>query len=211
MADAPGHFLKQSETSGEPFEWTEAASRAVELLAEDRLTDAQIATKVGMSRTTLWRWKQHPEFKAKVTELFDEMIERARRRGIARLDRRMDAAADRHLRMTRLIAERAKDMKGEIAGGSTGLLVRTPKRVQVTITTVVIDDENGKETEEVETHTEERFEYAFDAALMRELREIEKQVAQDTGQWSEKRELSGPNGGPIPITSIEVVLDKVAS
>jgi hypothetical protein len=98
----------------------------------------------------------------------------------------------------------------DVPGGRSGYLVRTPKRVQVTITTVMIDDDSGREIEEVETHTEERYEYAFDAALSREMGNLEKQAAQDAGQFSEKREISGPDGGAIPIRAIEVpTLDEV--
>ena len=202
MSDA-----EQNRTATEPFAWSEASANAAVLLAEDRLTDATIAKRVGVSRTTLHTWKQHPEFSAKVTEHYNELIERARRRGIARLDRRMDAYEDRHKRMTTLIRERARDMRGEVPGGGTGLLVRVPKRVEVTTTSKIADGDGEPTQEETTASRTEVFEYEFDAALMRELRELEKQVAQDTGQWSEKREVSGPDGGPIPITTLEVVID----
>lgn len=198
---------EQNRTPDGPFLWSQASAEAAMLLAEDRLTDAAIAKRVGVGRTTLHTWKQHPAFSAKVTEHYNELIERARRRGIARFDRRMDAYEDRHKRMSALLRERAKDMKGEIAGGGTGTMVRTPKRVNVHITTVVVDEDGEQVSKESSTTREELYEYQFDAALMRELRELEKQVAQDTGQWSEKREVSGPDGGPIPITTIDVVID----
>ncbi len=127
------------------------------LLAEDRLTDAAIAKKVNVSASTLYSWKRHPDFNDKVATLRDELIERARRSGLARLDRRMEAYTDRHKRMTRLV--KAKDAE-------------------------------------------------FDPTLYRELRELEKQIAQDVGQFAEKREISGPDGGPIPITTLEVAIDK---
>jgi DNA-binding XRE family transcriptional regulator len=198
---------EQNRTPDGPFPWSEASAEAAVLLAEDRLTDATIAKRVGVSRTTLHTWKQHPEFSAKITEHYNELIERARRRGIARLDRRMDAYEDRHKRMSALLRERAKDMKGEVAGGGTGTMVRTPKRVEILITTVVVDEDGEQVSKESTTTREELYEYQFDAALLRELRELEKQVAQDTGQWSEKREVSGPDGGPVPITTIQVALD----
>ena len=37
-------------------------ARAAALLSEDRLTDAQIAARLGVSRRTLARWKGHPLF-----------------------------------------------------------------------------------------------------------------------------------------------------
>lgn len=48
-------------------------------------------------------------------------------------------------------------------------------------------------------------EFAFDAALARELRELEKQAAQDLGQWTEKKELYGADGTSIQIVSVEIV------
>lgn len=179
MAD--GTAAQQNATDDLPLGWADA----VLLVAEDKLTDATIARKVGIDRSTLHRWKKKPEFAASVASLEDELFERARRRGIARLDRRIDAANDRHERMNALIAARAKDMKGEIAGGETGLLVRQFKSVG-----------NGPGARVVT-------EYVFDSALVRELREHEKQVAQDTGQWTEKRELAGADGGSLVIHLVE--------
>jgi hypothetical protein len=43
--------------------------------------------------------------------------------------------------------------------------------------------------------------YAFDAALMKERRELRKQIAQELGEWTEKHELAGRDGGPIAIDS----------
>lgn len=133
------------------------------LLAEDRLTDAAIAKKVGIGATKLYEWKRHPDFAAKVSELTDELMDRARRSGIARLDRRMAAYSQRHALMMTLMRAKAKRK--------------------------AIDER-------------------FDPALMRELRELEKQIAQEVGQFTERREISGPGGGPIPITTLEVVIDE---
>ena len=42
---------------------------------------------------------------------------------------------------------------------------------------------------------------SLDVGLLKELREHEKQAAQELGQWTEKRELTGKDGGPIEIAS----------
>jgi len=42
--------------------------------------------------------------------------------------------------------------------------------------------------------------YAVDGTLLREIREIEKQAAQELGQWSEKHEHTGPDGGALILT-----------
>ena len=69
---------------------------------------------------------------------------------------------------------------------------------------VKIQRRYDRKTGELMNETEE-VEYKFDAALAREVREIEKQIAIELRQWSEKRELSGPDGAPISIQEIEVV------
>lgn len=201
--------LAQPDTESTPFQWSDAATDAAVLVAEDRLTDAAIARKVGVSRSTLARWKRHPEFRAQVTTHYDELQARARKRGIARLDRRIASANDRHTRMETLIKARAKDLRGEVAGGSTGLLVRTLKHV-----TVRYEKDPDRPDSEPFTTREEVFEYTFDAALMREIRELEKHAAQDAGQWSNKVAISGPNDGPVQIehkSDLDAQIDALAA
>ena len=78
-------------------------------------------------------------------------------------------------RMQRLLAARAAGMgQDEIEGGDTGLLVRKVKTVQLL---------NG-----VSITRSEAFEYELDAALLREMRELEKQAAMEVGQWTEKNQ-----------------------
>lgn len=154
------------------------------LLAEDRLTDVRIASKVNISRTTLHGWKQHPVFSAKVAELADELMERARRKGLARIDRRMERYEKRAKAFDIIVSERAKEMQ-DVPGGRSGYLVRQYKSIGT-----------GPNARQVE-------EYHFDAALSREMANLEKQVAQDTGQWSEKREVTGEGGAPLTIVFAE--------
>ena len=166
--------------------WTTNRSKAVRHVAEDMLTDEDIANDVGITRRTLTEWKRHPAFEAKRRELVEQMQERVRNEGLGRLDKRMAHYADRHARMTLLIAERGEEMADEVAGGTTGLLVRQYKSIGT-----------GPNARQVE-------EYHVDTGLLRELREIEKQIAQDAGQFAERREISGPDGGPVPITTIAI-------
>ncbi|MGB3305500.1 MAG: phBC6A51 family helix-turn-helix protein [Thermomicrobiales bacterium] len=181
---------EQNRTASDGFPWSDASANAAVLLAEDRLTDAAIAKKVGVGRTKLHEWKQHPVFAAKVTALSDELIARARRRGLARLDRRLERYERRARAFDMIVSDRAKAMK-EVPGGRSGYLVRHYKSIGT-----------GETAHEVE-------EYHFDAALSREMRELEKQVAQDTGQWTDKRELTGKDGGAISV-SIEAEAQAVA-
>ena len=44
--------------------WTGQKTRALELVWQDRLTNAQIAAEVGVGERSLSRWKAHPQFQA---------------------------------------------------------------------------------------------------------------------------------------------------
>lgn len=143
MADS----LPQNVTA---FAWTKGKAQAAVRLAEDDLSDEQIADEAGVNRRTLDRWKQHPEFAARVKDLVAEMTARAQRRGFARRERRIDRY------------NRRLDQVGR-----------------------VLDEE-------------------LDTGLLREERKLLQQLAQDIGQWAEKHEITGPDGGAVPIRYITV-------
>ena len=67
--------------------------------------------------------------------------------------------------MNRVIEERAQAYKDYPAGASTGLLVRQMKIIG-----------SGKAAREIE-------EFAADVGLLREIRELEKQIAIEMGEW----------------------------
>lgn len=162
-----------------PLQWTKRLEQAAVLVAEDRLTNAQISETVGIAMRTLDYWKQHPDFAQRVAEHVERFAEVTLRRGIARRERRVAALDDRWNRLQRVIEERAEDPGvADEPGGRTGLIVRTEKQV-------------GKAT---------AVEYAVDTGLLKELREHEKQAAQELGQWAEKHEHTGGDGKPLIFT-----------
>jgi hypothetical protein len=77
-------------------------------------------------------------------------------------DNRLKAIQDRHDRMMRIVHERGDEMANEVAGGSSGFLTR---------------DYKGKDGDVPV--------YKFDAKLAGELREHEKHIAIELGQWNE--------------------------
>jgi hypothetical protein len=162
------------------FKWTGQKEEAARLVAEDTLTDEQIAAEVGVVKMTLARWKRDPAFAARVDEHLEAFRQVVRRRGIAVVERRVSALQDRWLRMQRVIAERAEEMDGEIAGGGTGLLVRQYKSIG--------SGENARLERE----------YHVDTGLLKELREHEKQAAQELGQWTERKDLT-TDGEPFNV------------
>lgn len=157
----------------DPFPWDDLRREAAQLLADGRLTDQEIADKAGVARTTLWRWRKHPEFAAEIEEHLDAFRSEVRRRGIADRERRIKALNDRWNRLQRLIEARADDPDlASIPGGDTGLLVKTVRTRSL------------GEIEIEKTVTAE-----LDAVLLKELREHEKQAAQELGQWVDKAQV----------------------
>ena len=154
---------------------------AAYLLAEDKLTDAQIAKRLKIGRTTLHRWKQIPAFAAKVAEFVQQTEAEILKRGIARKARRVEALHARWLKMQRIIEDRsaAPEMQ-HVAGGKTGLLVRQLKSIG-----------SGPAAQVVE-------EFEVDTGLLKELREHEKQAAVEMGQWTEKRDVTS-GGEPFKV------------
>jgi AcrR family transcriptional regulator len=154
------------------------------LIAQGELTVGQIAERVGVSRQTIWNWRQDEAFQAVIARHVDELTREVRSFGIGQLHNRMRALQDRHRRCQRIIDERAIDPKMDgVPGGSTGLLVHEVKIVGT-----------GKAAARVDL-------YSVDVALLAEMRAIEQQASKELGQWVEKREDESKvtvEAGPVP-------------
>lgn len=139
------------------------------LSALDELTDESIAAKLDVGLRTLGEWKSHPDFKARVDLHISELRARVRRRGIAIVENRVAHLQRRHDLMNEVIVERGKsrEMQG-VPGGATGLMVHNVKAVG-----------SGENAERIDL-------YEVDTALLKELREHERQAAQELGQWQDK-------------------------
>ncbi|MDE2102873.1 MAG: helix-turn-helix domain-containing protein [Patescibacteria group bacterium] len=156
------------------FRWSKRSEEAALLVAADELSDTAIAARCGVSQMTLERWKRRTEFRTRVEEHVAAWRAEVFARGIADRARRVDALNERWDQMKQVIGERGADPEmAAVPGGTTGLLVKTLKIIGV-----------GKDAQAVE-------EYTVDTGLLKELREHEKQAAQELGQWTEKREHSG--------------------
>jgi len=142
--------------------------KAAVLVAEDYRSDEQIAAKVGVSKRTLAFWKRQPQFVERVDGIVRELAAMARRRGIARRERRLAVLQETHNRLLQVIEERAADPTlAEIPGGTTGLIVRKP----VTSMGVVAG-----------------YEYTVDTGTIRELRAVQEQAAKELGHLAERHE-----------------------
>jgi hypothetical protein len=166
------------------FRWSGARRRAAVLVAEDSLTDVEIAARVGIHERQLRNWKADPAFRERVGEHVAALEAVALRYEIAKRARRVAALDDRWHRMARVIEARGREMDGEAPGAETGLLVRQVKVIGT-----------GEQQRTVE-------EYAVDTGLLRELRATEEQAARELGQWAERQEHAGPGGGPLRFTLV---------
>jgi hypothetical protein len=182
------------------FSWAAKAEQAAGLVADDTLPDEQIAQALGITKRTLERWKLHPDFAARVAGLVQSARDAVKAEGIANKQNRIAALQDEHDRIAQLIAARAGDLAGEVAGGDTGLLVRTAKVVKV----FEIEQPKrngvplpGPPVTIPQKRVEIVYEYAADVALLRESRATLEQAAKELGQWTEKQEVTGKDGEPL--------------
>jgi hypothetical protein len=159
------------------FVWRQPQADAALLLAEDELTDREIAAKVGVDPGSIWRWKRHPEFQARVKKHVEDLGECALRHAIGRKNRRLKAINDRWERMQQVIEERAvaPEMQ-KVPGGKTGLLSHTVKSIG-----------KGDDFERIDL-------YAVDTGLLAEMRACERQAAQEVANWVEKVAPTNPDG-----------------
>lgn len=104
-------------------------------------------------------------------ELREQFEEDALQYGLAKRANRLREKTERHSLLKDIIIARGAEMIGEVPGGETGLLVR---------------DYRGKDAI---TRV-----YKLDAALLKEMRDLEREIAIELGQWTEKRELTGAGG-----------------
>lgn len=144
--------------------------RAAFFVAEDHLTDEEIAATVGVGRTTIVAWRKTPGFAARIAQIVADLRAAIIAEGIANKQNRIDKLVARHNLMEQVIAERGK-AGGNAPGTGTGLLVRSYKAVGI-----------GPDMTLME-------EWSVDTSLLSEMRQTEKQTAQEAGQWTEKSRL----------------------
>jgi hypothetical protein len=83
--------------------------KAAQMVAEDALTDEQIAQKIGVTNRCLEKWKRQPAFSELVTEIAEQLAAEIRGKGLVELSNRVDALNARWARLHRVIDARAKD------------------------------------------------------------------------------------------------------
>lgn len=156
------------------FVWSPTSLKAAELLAENELNLQEVSDACAISRQTLYKWKQHPQFAEAVADRANDVVAAMHRHFIAKKHKRIATLDRLHAKALAIIEARGKDPNHAMyPGGDTGLLVVRTKTQGL--------GRNATTWTEVE----------FDRALVAEIRAIEEQAARELGQWIEKAEVSG--------------------
>lgn len=135
----------------------------------------QAYIEAGFSKTgaeqSACRLLKIPEVDKRVREVQSEIGSKLEKATIRDINERIREYERRWDRMRTVIEERAvaPEMQ-QIAGGRTGLLVRTEKGIGSGEKAVIVE------------------EFAVDTGLLREIRELELQVSKELGQFVEKHE-----------------------
>lgn len=159
----------KSEQDCPEFAWSPVKEQAALDLATDDLTHREIAEKAEIASSTLALWKLNADFAARVESHQADIRTAIRRHGIAVIENRVRALDRRWRKMLAVIEARGADVGlARVPGGNTGLLVHNVKGVG-----------KGEDFQLIDL-------YEVDTGLLRELREHEKQAAQELGQWAEK-------------------------
>ena len=147
---------------------------AARLVAEDDIGDRAIARRCKVHTATLERWKLTEPFRLRVAEYRTALAAVIMSESIAARVNRVKALDDRWLRMQRVIRERARSKElRQVPGGKTGLIKRDVKGVG-----------KGADFQLIDV-------YEVDTGLLSELRNHERQAAQELGQWIEKHSVDG--------------------
>lgn len=180
------------------FRWSPLKERAAVLVAEDDLSDAAIADTLGINRRQLTRWRQHPEFAARVAEHVAAVQAAMMRLAISKKHKRVEILDEQAAKIRAVIAARAADpLMADVPGGTTGLLVPEPMLIKVYESN---DVEGDDDADGILTPTKKVllvYKHAVDTATLKELRATLEDAAKELGQRVEKREVSGKDGAAV--------------
>lgn len=149
-----------------PWQWSGRKDKAARFLAAGEKTLEEICAIIYASRRQLFNWRQQPEFSERVEKYRKIYGENAERLAIGHKLNRLRTYNTIDARIKSVIDARAGHPDYEkVPGGRTGLMARNLK---------VLGSGIGASVIEV---------FEFDAALVKELREVNKQAAMELNQW----------------------------
>ena len=136
------------------------------MLAEDELTDEEISQVVGVTRRTLCRWKEEPQFLDAIAEHTRRIEAGMLKLAIAKRHKRMETLNDLYAKSLQVVRERAEAYAGDADahGGETGLLVRQEK--------IIGGGRNAQTTAE----------YVVDTGLVKQIESLMERASKEMGQ-----------------------------
>lgn len=169
--------------SPQSWTWTEKRELAAQLVADDHLTNDQIAAKAGVTASQLERWKHFPEFSERVAEHVATFRANITKTGLAVKENRIQTKKARAAALRAVI--RARAVAHDVVRGWEGepiIIKKTGKPI------VVPGGHTGMLVRDVGKYGEK---YKVDTGLLAELRAIEVEIAIEVGEWKQKIEHSG--------------------
>lgn len=178
--------------------WTSKHERAVPLVAEDKLSDEEIAAELEITRQWLDKWKRDPQFQERVAAYREEVRAALVAKGIRDKENRLrDLQMLRDAHVGTIEARKRDERLRGVPGAEHGLIVAEPVIVRVfehapvrlgdptdpDDEIVVIDDRDYLAPAKRSVMD---YKYTSDTATAKELRETLKQAAIEMGEWNEK-------------------------
>jgi transposase-like protein len=181
---------KLPKTSHESAPLSGHREEAAQLVAAGRLTLDEIAERMNVTRRQLYTWRQQPEFTARIDAINAAFAEETGRYAIAQRARRLASMDDRYRRLHHIIEDRAAALADE--SGLTDPLGLGMFRSAA----LAAGFDTGLVTLEWATTPKGGFKPQFkvDVGLSAEMRALEKQAAQERGEWVDKVAPTDPKG-----------------
>lgn len=170
--------------------------QAAILFAEGLHSERQIARELNVARSTLQEWKDHPDFIEVQAEYEREVRTEALHLAIANKTERIRVLDMLHRKTIEAIEARASAFQSDDDPISHAARVFGDAPPPEAATGLFAAKRSISATGKPVT------DWVFDASLVKEIRELEKQAAQELGQWSEKSEVTTDGGMRIEIVGI---------
>jgi hypothetical protein len=172
------------------YRWTEPRARAAILVADDELSDHAIAREVGVTRNTLAVWKRDPSFVERVNAHVAEKVAAMKRLAIAKVHKRVAVLDQLHTKTLAVIEHRAERYRAQAGDDAEAAATQAAKRVFGSDTPFEATTGLLVEKETITNAGHRTVEWSVDVGLMKEIRALHQQAAEELGQKVERSEMA---------------------
>lgn len=174
--------------------------KAAIYLAEDELTDRELCKSLNISTSTLHEWKQDADFQSVVDHYRSEIVADTLKLPIARKYERVKTLNDVHDGLLFIKATRSRRIREELAEGDSA--VNATRRIFGDATPEEAASGLMVREESMSASGKKVVNYKLDSALIKAITDVEKQAAQELGQWTEQSSVEQTGGMRIEIVGI---------